>query len=74
MNIVAIREYVANAYPGPSWKTRCNMMSDQQVIAIYYSLQNRKKNKPKPVNQGKKQSDPGYQFTIYDFMEGENNG
>ena len=71
MNIENMREYISNAYPGRSWKARCNTMSTQQVVAVYYSIMNRKKPKPK-VNRGKSKSDPGYQFTIYDVLKEEN--
>lgn len=68
MTVSEMRHYISDAYPGRSWKTRCNIMSEQQVIAIYHSLRNREKTKPKKPsrrNYGK----PGYQFTIFDILK-----
>ena len=70
MNVDEMRAHIRDAYPGRSWKARCNVMRDQQVIAIYHSIIEREKPKPK-TNRGKSQSDPGYQFTIFDLLKEE---
>lgn len=36
------REFVANLYPGPSWKKRVSKMSDAQVVAIYLKEKEKK--------------------------------
>lgn len=72
MNIEEMRAIISDAYPGRSWKARCNIMRPQQVIAIYHSIMKYRNAKPEvKTNRGKRQSDPGYQFTIFDFMKGE---
>ena len=70
MNVEEMRAIIRDAYPGRSWKARCNLMKPQQVIAIYHSIVERDKPSFKP-NRGKNQFDPGYQFTIFDFLKGE---
>ncbi|NLV66791.1 MAG: hypothetical protein GXY14_03850 [Spirochaetes bacterium] len=42
MDIGNIRDFVAAGYRGDKWKNKVNRMSDQQVIAIYHSMQRRK--------------------------------
>lgn len=69
MDVNAMREYISNAYPGRSWKARCNIMSPQQVIAIYHSLVSRDKKPERPKLQ---RSNNNYQMTIFDlFKEGK---
>ena len=45
MSITAMRNYL-KSYPkykkSPKWLTKVDNMSDNQVIAVYYSLVNRK--------------------------------
>ncbi len=69
MDVNTMREYISNAYPGRSWKTRCNIMPPQQVIAIYHSLVSREKKPERPKLQ---MSKGNYQITIFDMLkEGE---
>ena len=71
MNINNMRDYISNAYPGRSWKAKCSVMSEQQVIAIYYSIRNREKDKQKTFKKSRKDKE-GYQFTIFDFLSNDN--
>lgn len=69
MDVNTMREYISNAYPGRSWKARCNIMPPQQVIAIYHSLVSRDKKPERPKLQ---RSNDNYQMTIFDlFKEGK---
>lgn len=67
MNVSQMREYIRNAYPGDKWKARCRCMSTSQVIAIYYSLQSRDRDKKKEARQVK-QDKAGIQLTIFDLL------
>ena len=37
-----MRRHISMAYPGDRWKDKVERMSDEQVIAIYYSMLSRK--------------------------------
>lgn len=37
------RDFIIEAYPGPSWKAKVMKMTDAQVHTIYMRLINRKK-------------------------------
>ena len=39
MNIATMRQAVADAYPRRGWKTKVINMSDEQVLAIYKSME-----------------------------------
>ena len=41
MNIRNMRDFVAAGYRGDKWKNKVDRMSDQQITAIYYSMQRR---------------------------------
>lgn len=41
MSIQRIRDFVAASYNGDKWRDKVEQMPDNQVIAIYYSLQRR---------------------------------
>lgn len=41
MTINQMRMHIADAYPNENWKRKCENMPDNQVIAIFHSLQNR---------------------------------
>lgn len=70
MTVAEMRAYISDAYPGRSWKARCTVMNSQQVIAIYHSLIEREKAKPKnPIRKNSKKV--GYQFTIFDLLKEE---
>lgn len=45
MKMEEIRKKVGEAYPGTAWPTRVSKMPNNQVIAIYRSLENRKEKK-----------------------------
>lgn len=68
MTVAEMRAYISDAYPGGTWKARCSMMKNQQVIAIYYALRNREKHKPKKPSR-RNFAKPGYQFTIFDMLK-----
>jgi hypothetical protein len=38
MDAYQMRDWVKSAYPGPNWKTKVDKMSDEQIIALYFSL------------------------------------
>ena len=38
LTTVNMRDWVRSAYPGPNWKEKVDKMSDDQTIALYYSL------------------------------------
>ena len=38
LTTVNMRGWVRSAYPGPNWKKKVDKMSDDQIIALYYSL------------------------------------
>ncbi len=38
MTTIQMRERVKVTYPGSHWKRKVNKMTDEQIIAIYYSL------------------------------------
>ena len=43
LTTVDMRDWVKSAYPGPNWKKKVDKMSDDQIIALYYSLVKRGK-------------------------------
>ena len=43
MTVERMREEVIDAYPSSKWKARVERMSDNQVIATYHSLLDKKK-------------------------------
>lgn len=42
MSVSNMRSAIAKVYPGQSWKYKVAKMSDQQVIAVYFSFVQRK--------------------------------
>ena len=38
MEVYQMRDRIIEAYPGPNWKKKVDKMSDQQIIALFYSL------------------------------------
>ena len=36
--VSTMRELIMEVYPGPAWEKRVKFMSDNQVIAVYYSF------------------------------------
>ena len=38
LTTVNMRDWVRSAYPGLNWKKKVDKMSDDQIIALYYSL------------------------------------
>lgn len=38
MEVYQMREWVVSAYPGPRWKDKVKKMTDEQIIALYFSL------------------------------------
>lgn len=47
MNVYEMRMYITKAYPGKKWKERCKAMKTNQVVAVYYSLLTRDRDKEK---------------------------
>lgn len=43
MSTKDMRDHVIKAYAGEAWRSKVLKMSDEQVLAIYRSLQKRKK-------------------------------
>lgn len=39
MSIGEMRSVVSRAYDGPTWKDKVKHMPDEQIVAVYYSLQ-----------------------------------
>ena len=42
MSVPDMRAAIAKVYPGQSWKYKVAKMSDQQVMAVYFSFLRRK--------------------------------
>lgn len=42
MSVPDMRTAIAKVYPGTAWKYKVAKMSDQQVMAVYFSFVNRK--------------------------------
>jgi hypothetical protein len=42
MSVSNMRAAIAQVYPGQGWKYKVAKMSDQQVIAVYFSFVRRK--------------------------------
>lgn len=62
-----MRLALADLYPGPNWRLKCQTMPERQVVAIYRNL----KLKGKFDKRNKKPKEPGVldaiQITIYDL-------
>lgn len=68
MNINEMRLYVMQAYPGPKWAQRVAKMPNNQVIAVFRSIQNRKSLKKEMGEQSK--SDEQYrQMTLWEVFD-----
>ena len=52
-SINSMREDVADAYDGPSWKNRVWRMEDEQIIALWYSFKEKGKFNKKPIKAQK---------------------
>lgn len=70
MDIEWYRDKVANVpkYQSPSWRNRVDRMPERQVIALYFrfkkdGLYDNRKKLPKKDTKG-------YQYTIFDFIGG----
>lgn len=63
MTIGEMRKVVADAYPGKSWRYKVSRMSEAQVMAIYYSIRDRKEIAEAPPIPG--------QISIYDIMSAQ---
>lgn len=66
MNVSNMRYAIAGAYPGDRWKNKCQMMPDNQVIAIFnHFLRDGVFNKNRV---GKKKEDPNFrQLSLEDY-------
>ena len=38
MEAYQMRDWVKSAYPGAGWKAKVDKMTDEQIVAVYYSL------------------------------------
>ena len=61
MDISAMRNYILKMYPGPRWTDKVAHMSDNQVMAVYFSMKHKGQ---KPIKESKER-----QATIYDYDE-----
>ena len=61
-----MRCWLAERYPGPNWRLKCQTMSERRVVAIYKSVVNRPKKKAKKKEPGIKKA---VQLTIFDLPE-----
>ncbi|MBP5596950.1 MAG: hypothetical protein J6Y02_16320 [Pseudobutyrivibrio sp.] len=61
MDISAMRNYILKMYPGPRWTDKVAHMSDNQVMAVYFSMKNKGQ---QPIKESKER-----QATIYDYDE-----
>lgn len=70
MTTEQMRSRLADLYPGPKWKLKCQTMPDRQVVAIFKSLTERDFLKQKKL---KKKNEPGVmeavQLSIFDLPE-----
>lgn len=64
-----MKNAVIAAYDSPSWRFRVSKMKQGQIIAIYFSIQNRK-------NKQKKKDEECHQITLFELYPKEmiNNG
>lgn len=70
MTVQEMRNAISDAYKGPGWKARVACMSEDQVIAIYYSFLERGEfNKPKNKPVDEKAPDIVRQLSIFDFVK-----
>ena len=66
MDVKEMRKYVINAYPnaGMAWKSKVSKMKNNQIIAIYRSIQARKAKEEKI----KKQEQIFHQIDMFEYM------
>lgn len=57
MTLNAMRTALAEVYPGPKWRLKCQTMEDRQVLAIYKSME--RKGQLNKKRQKKKHNEPG---------------
>ena len=65
-----MREKLADLYPGPNWRLKCQTMPERQVVAIFKNLEKKGRFLKKP---DKKKRDPAtepIQITIFDIDPG----
>ena len=62
MDIRYMRGFVAEQYPGIKWKEKVRHMSEEQIVAIYYSMVNRKNKQTKS-----KKEESYHQMTISEY-------
>lgn len=69
MSVERMREHVAAVYDSERWRNRVlHLMPDNQVIAIYHTMLERKQLRRRPR---KKQAEPKYeQISIFDLLKG----
>lgn len=67
MLVSEMRTYIKDAYPGPTWKRKCDRMPKAQVIAIYRSIIERESKQ----TAGQPKKPEGRQLTIFEFLRKE---
>jgi len=69
MTVDQMRCALAEVYPGPKWRLKCQTMPERQVVAIYKSLS--EKDKLHKKSRKAKRKEPGIskaiQITIFDL-------
>ena len=60
MDVKQMREYILGMYPGDKWVYKVAHMSDNQVMAVYFSM---KKKGQKPIEDKRNKK----QLTIFDY-------
>ena len=77
MNIDQMRIYISQ-HPkyknSPFWRSRCQRMPDDQIIAIYYKFRKMDYKKiEKEIKKQDKKNDDYHQINMFEYMEGLNN-
>ena len=69
-NMQAVRQYVMDLYPNPTWHRRVHNMPDKQVYAIYRAKEEEKKYlKENHVTPPQPQpTEPYHQITIWEYL------
>ncbi len=69
MTVASMRDYISKMYDSDKWRLRVHGMEDNQVIAIYKTMQQRGQKPPKKH----KKDIQVQQITIFDLLGGKQN-
>ena len=47
MTLEYMRDYLLGSYPGPNWRRKVALMEDRQIVAVYYSIKEQEKRRPR---------------------------